>query len=589
MQRTHTCGELSEKEIGQIVTLSGWVGRRRDHGNLIFIDLRDRYGITQVVFNPETEKKSHTLAQNLGKEWVIQISGKVTKRPKGTENFDIPTGQIDVAATKLTVLNESVAPLPVEVDEYLQTSEDQRLKYRFVDLRRKEMQNRLLLRHSIMKEMRDYLHAHLFAEIETPILAKSTPEGARDYLVPSRVHPGKFYALPQSPQLFKQLLMVSGFDRYMQIVKCFRDEDLRADRQPEFTQLDLEMSFVEEEDVMDLMDGLFHHLFKEILGKDMKIPFPRMTYKDAMETYGSDSPDTRFGMELIDVSKELSGTEFNVFTDTLKNGGVIKGIVAKNAASFSRKETDSLTDKAKSHGALGLVVMKVTQKGIDSQVSKFLKQKDVSALLTKTKAEQGDLLLLVASDWVTACTSLGAVRSELGKKLELIDGEKNAFVWVTEFPVVEFNEEEQRLTAVHHPFTAPLGEDVSLLEKEPEKARARAYDLTWNGQEIGGGSIRIHQRKLQEQIFKVLGISKKEAEEKFGFLLDAFKYGAPPHGGIAFGLDRIVAKFVGTDNIREVIAFPKNKQAVSPMDDAPSEVSLKQLKEVGLKLDVEKE
>ena len=589
VKRTHTCGELSGKNIGKNVTLQGWVSKRRDHGNLTFVDLRDRYGITQVVFNPQEGKEAHKEAGKLGKEFVVQISGKVEKRPGGTENSEISTGKIEVHASSLEILSTAESPLPIELDQHLLAGEDQRLKYRFLDLRRPELQKNIILRHRVVKAFRDFFDSQGFLEIETPVLAKSTPEGARDYLVPSRVHEGKFFALPQSPQLFKQILMVSGFDRYFQVVKCFRDEDLRADRQPEFTQVDVEMSFVEVEDIVSLAEKGLAFAFKQALGVNVKAPFPRMPYDEAMNLYGSDKPDTRFEMRIVDVTDELKGTDFGIFNSVIEKGGAIKALkVEGGCGKISKKDVDKLTELAKTYKAKGLMSVWVNENGIESQIAKFLHEKNVKALLAKAKAGANDLILVVADSWGTSCVSLGNVRLALGEKLGLIDKKKFNFLWVLDFPLLEWSDEEQRLMAMHHPFTSPKDGDLHFLDSAPEKAKAKAYDIVLNGSEIGGGSIRIHRGDVQEKMFRALGIGKEEAERKFGFLLSAFKYGAPPHGGIALGLDRIIALMTGAESIRDVIAFPKNKASVSLMDDAPSEVSEKQLKELHLKLDVEK-
>lgn len=585
MKRTNTCGELSKKDKGKTVVLCGWMNSRRDHGGIIFIDLRDRYGLTQVVFDPKHNKKVHSEAEHLRREDVLQIKGKARPRGKGLENPKLKTGEIEVLIDELDILNKAETP-PIEVDDRIEINEDMRLKYRYIDLRKPKMQKNLEIRHKAVKAVRDFFDKEGFLEIETPMLAKSTPEGARDYLVPSRVNPGKFYALPQSPQLFKQLLMVSGCDRYFQIVKCFRDEDLRADRQPEFTQIDVEMSFIDEEDIYDIHERLMRDVWKKILNVDVKLPFKRLTYDEAMSRYGSDKPDIRFGLELVDVTSIVKNSDFKVFTDNIKLGGVVKVINVKKS-SFSRKEIDGFIDFVRIYDAKGLAWMKMSGEGLESSVVKFFSDKVQKELIKKLKAVKGDLLLFVSDHkHFIVNGALGALRVHLAKKLDLIPKDSYSFVWVIDFPLVEYDENEQRHMAVHHPFTSPKDEDIKLLDKSPEKAKAKAYDLTLNGVEIGGGSIRIHKREIQEKVFNVLGIAKKEVEEKFGFLLEAFRYGAPPHGGIAFGMDRIVAILTGNESIREVIAFPKTKNAESLMEGSPSEVDEKQLKELNIKLDV---
>ena len=582
MKRTHTNGELTKKNEGKEVFLQGWCNSRRDHGGVIFIDLRDRYGLTQIVFEPDC--RDFKEAEKLRREDVIEIKGKVRPRPKGMQNPKLSTGEIEVLVSSLTVLNKAETP-PLEVEDRVVANEDMRLKYRYVDLRRPVMQKNLIMRHKIVKATRDYFDKLGFVEIETPIMAKSTPEGARDYLVPSRIFPGSFYALPQSPQLFKQLLMISGFDRYVQIAKCFRDEDLRADRQPEFTQIDLEMSFIDEEDIYEVMEGMIKAIFK-VINVDVKTPFPRISYFEAMDKYGVDRPDTRFGLELIDITDVVKDCDFEVFTRAIKAGGKVKCINAKGCGNFSRKYIEGeLTDLAGVYGAKGMAWMKMEDK-LESSIVKFFSEDEIKKLIEKTKAQKGDLLLFVADyKHFVVNDSLGNLRLMLAKKLNLIkDG--YSFVWVNDFPLVEYDEDEERHIAVHHPFTSPKDEDMALLEKDPSKARAKAYDLVLNGTEIGGGSIRIHKKEIQEKMFKVLGISKEEAGIKFGFLLDAFKYGAPPHGGIAFGLDRLVALMTGNESIREVIAFPKNKAAQSLMEGSPSDIEETQLKELHIKMDV---
>jgi aspartyl-tRNA synthetase len=585
MKRTHTCGDLTLKDKDKEVILQGWVHTRRDHGGVIFIDLRDRYGMTQVVFDPQISKETHKAAHVLKREYVIEVGGKVSPRPEGMKNPKLKTGEIEVEATELKILNSSETP-PFEIDDRMDLNEDIRLKYRYLDLRKPNMQANLIMRHRVTKAVRDFFDREGFLEIETPMLSKSTPEGARDYLVPSRVNPGKFFALPQSPQLFKQLLMVAGFDRYAQIVKCFRDEDLRADRQPEFTQIDVEMSFIDEEDIYGIMERLMKHVWKVALGMDIKIPFPRLTHREAMERFGSDKPDTRFGLELIEVGDLMKKSNFEVFKSVLARGGIIRCINAKGCASFSRKDIEELTNFAAIYGAKGLAWMKMGDK-LESSIVKFFDEKVQKELIERTKAKKGDLLLFVADTHKVVYDSMGALRVELARRLKLLKDEYN-FLWVNNFPLIEWSEDEQKHVAVHHPFTSPRDEDLNHLDSDPSKVRAKAYDMVLNGVELGGGSIRIHKREVQERMFKVLGISQEEAKQKFGFLLEAFTYGAPPHGGIAFGLDRIIAMLTKNESIREVIAFPKNKAAQSLMDDAPSEVSGKQLKELHLELDLPK-
>jgi aspartyl-tRNA synthetase len=587
MRRTHTCGELAAKNAGCEATLQGWVHTRRDHGGIIFIDLRDRYGMTQIRFDPETSKDTHTSAEGLRREYVIEVSGRVIKRPDGMANTALKTGEIELDATSLKILNLSETP-PFEIDARVEPNEDLRLKYRYLDLRKPQMQANIMTRHRVTKAVRDYFDNLGFLEIETPMLAKSTPEGARDYLVPSRVNPGCFYALPQSPQLFKQLLMIAGYDKYIQIARCFRDEDLRADRQPEFTQIDLEMSFIEEEDIFRIMEGMIKHVWKEALGVDIKIPFPRISHSEAMERFGSDKPDTRFGMELINVEEAALKSDFQVFKSVLEKKGAVRCINAKGCASFSRKDIEELTSFVGIYGARGLAWMKLTENGLESSLMKFFPEESQKELLKATNAEKGDLLLFVADKHKIVYDSLGALRVELAKRLKMLDSKRYNFIWVHDFPLVEWDEDEQRHVAVHHPFTAPKDDELHLIDKDPSKVHAKAYDLALNGVELGGGSIRIHRREVQEKMFNALGISKEDAERKFGFLLDAFNYGAPPHGGIAFGLDRIVAMMTSNESIREVIAFPKNKAAQSLMDNAPSDVSGKQLKELHIELDLPK-
>jgi aspartyl-tRNA synthetase len=607
--RTHTCGELGEKNIGVKVILNGWVDRRRDLGGLIFIWIRDRYGITQVVFEPETNKDAYELAKKLRSEFVISVEGKVRKRPADAVNNELETGKVDVLADKLIILNEAETP-PFAIKDETDAFEDLRLKYRYLDLRRPALQKVLLLRHRMYQLVRKYFDANNFVEVETPVLMKSTPEGARDYLVPSRVHKGKFYALPQSPQQYKQLLMVSGFDRYFQIVKCFRDEDLRADRQPEFTQIDVEMSFITQEEVFNVVEGLMKLLFKEVWDIDLTIPIKRLSYEEAITKYGSDKPDLRFGMEIHTLNEVFNQTEFKVFKEAIimedvkwkmEDGmnetinhqpstinhkkGIVAGIVAPGCASFSRNQIDGLTNFVKGLGAKGLVWFKVQEAGIDSPTAKFLNEEEKKNLLSALEAKPNDLILILAGERKSTLNQIGALRLEMAKRPELIKTETPpSLLWVTDFPLFEYDEETKRFYAMHHPFTSPRMEEVDLLEKDPGKIKAQAYDLVLNGSEIAGGSIRIHNSELQARMFKALGISDEEAQQKFGFLMNAFKYGAPPHGGIAFGFDRMVMLFAGVDSIRDTIAFPKTASAVSLMDECPSVVSEEQLKELHLKI-----
>ena len=577
--RTHTNGELTAKDLKKEVRLAGWVLTNRDHGGLIFIDLRDRYGITQIVFEPN-KKELFSEANKLRREYCIAVSGTIRKRPKGMENKNLKTGQIEVLVDKLVVLNKSEVP-PFEIDARTEINEDLRLKYRYLDLRREELQKNIITRAKITRIVRDYMEKNSFVEIETPMLTKSTPEGARDYLVPSRVHAGKFYALPQSPQIFKQLLMVSGFDRYFQIVKCFRDEDLRADRQPEFTQIDVEMSFIDEKNIHDVSEGMIKEIFKSVLKKDIKTPFRKMTFNEAIENYGTDKPDLRYDLRLYDVDGIAKKSDFNVF----KNTEVVKCLFIDKE--IPRADLDILVSYAIREGAQGLAWIKVLNGKFEGNLAKFFSEKLQKELIKKTNAAKNGVLLFIADRKKIANNVLGRLRCYLAKKYNYIKDEWD-FCWITEFPLLEYSDEEQRYVSVHHPFTAPFKEDLKYLDKEPGKVRSRGYDLVLNGVEIGGGSIRIHNKETQDLMFKALGISKEEARVKFGFLLDALKFGCPCHGGIAFGLDRLCALLTKNESIREVIAFPKNKAAEDLMSEAPSEVDTKQLKELNLKLDVVK-
>ncbi len=584
-KRTHTCGELRLDHVGTKVTLTGWVDRRRDLGGVIFIDIRDRYGKTQIVFQPQRNQEVYQIAKDLRSEFVLSVTGVVEKRPEGTANPNITTGDIDVLIDEITVLNKAETP-PFPIEERVEASEELRLKYRYLDLRRDPLQRNIMLRHTMYQITRRYFDEHSFIEVETPVLMKSTPEGARDYLVPSRIHRGKFYALPQSPQTYKQILMVAGFDRYFQIVKCFRDEDLRADRQPEFTQIDVEMSFVDEEDIYRMTEGLIARFMKEIKGIDVPCPFRRLTYTEAMEHYGSDKPDLRFGLEFTDVTSIVASTSFKVFSENIARGGVVAGFVVPGGRTLTRNQLDNVVEYTKKLGAGGLIYARVTDTGVECPIEKFVGSAILLAVARAMKAQAGDLFFLISDVWHRTYTFLGNLRLEMADRLNLLSNGKDdfKFLWVTDFPLLEFNEEEKRYVAVHHPFTSPRYDDEQLLDTEPGKARARAYDLVLNGNEIAGGSIRIYDRGLQSKMFSLLGISEEEAYRKFGFLLDAFKYGAPPHGGIAFGFDRIAMILAGQKSIRDVIAFPKTSSGTSLMDECPSEVDPKQLIELHIRI-----
>lgn len=581
LRRTHMCGELRKEHIGRVVTIMGWIQTSRDKGSLIFSDVRDRAGIAQVVFRDEVSGPAHEKAKGLRREFCVAVTGEVVARE--AINPNIPTGDIEINASELKILSESETP-PIQVMENLDAREDIRLKYRYLDLRRPDMQRIFTLRSKAALSVREYFNDKGFMEVETPTLGRSTPEGARDYLVPSRNYPGTFYALPQSPQLFKQLLMVAGFDRYFQVVKCFRDEDLRANRQPEFTQIDIETSFVGEEEIQELNEGMIKKVFKDVLNVDIPTPFPRLPYREAMDRFGSDKPDLRFGMEITDISEQVKDTEFIVFKSAIEKGGSVRAIVLEGGADTGRKPLDRLGEFVKTYQAKGLATIALKEEGIKASIGKFFDEAELLNIAEACGAKTGDLILIVADEDKVVFQSLGALRLELAKQHDLIPKDVYNFLWVTEFPLLDYSEEEERYVAAHHPFTAPMDQDIDLMETDPAKVRAKAYDMVLNGEELGGGSIRIHRQDLQEKMFELLGFSQEEAWARFGYLLEAFKYGPPPHGGLAFGFDRLVMFLAGTNNIKDVIAFPKNQNAFCPLTEAPNVVDEKQLEELGIQL-----
>jgi len=584
MKRTHRCAEVTAEDVGKEIVVMGWAHKRRDLGGVIFIDLRDRSGVLQVVFNIENDSALHAKAEQIRSEYVLAVRGVLVNRSEDTVNPAIATGKWELVAKELRILSKAATP-PLLIEEDIDTNEAVRLKYRFLDLRRPDMQRNIMLRHKITKIARDYFDEQGFLEIETPILMKSTPEGARDYLVPSRVHPGKFYALPQSPQLFKQILMVSGFDRYFQIARCFRDEDLRSDRQPEFTQIDLEMSFVDVDDVIAVNEGFLKRAFDEVLGIKLETPFTRLTYREAMDRFGTDKPDTRFGLELVNLSDIVRDSGFKVFSDAVSKGGSVRAVNAKGYGyKFSRREIDALVEFAKSYGAKGMAWISVEEDGLKSAITKFMSEDEINRIIKRMDAEPGDLICFIADTDEIVFEVLGRLRLEIAEKLDLIDDSKVNLLWVTEFPLLEYDDEEKRWVAKHHPFTSPMDEDIGLLDTDPGKVRAKAYDIVMNGVEIGGGSIRIHDQELQKKMFSIIGLPEEEAQKRFGFLLEAFKYGTPPHGGLAFGLDRLVMLMAKRNSIRDVIAFPKVQNASCLMTGAPDSVEIKQLRELHIRV-----